>query len=356
MLSCEMSENPGPEPVTERKGGLKSEESSSGERALSNNFLISMIQEFQQEFPKFWKALPHKLLFGILLVAWVALFHFWGNSSFGYYVTRSMFVLLNTVYTQFTDDQHGQIVPLLVLVLMWIKREELLSAAKNTWWPALGLLIFAVVLHIVGYAVQQVRVSVIAFIIGLYALTGVVWGRTWMACTFFPMFLLFFCIPMATLFEAITFPLRLIVTKISVGIANTGLGIEVMSAGSQILDTKGRPLYDVAPACSGMRSLVAMGLITFIYSFLSFKTNWRRAIIIASALPFAVLGNVARITTVIIVGDAFGKEAGAKIEQNLGFLTFAVAIGCMLGVGWLLRENRKPAAPPAPLPMETNPA
>jgi exosortase len=153
--------------------------------------------------------------------------------------------------------------------------------------------------------------------------------------------------------EVITFPLRLLVTKVSVGIAHTGLGIDVFSAGSQIRDRVGKPLYDVAPACSGMRSLVAMALITIIYAFLSFKSNWRRAAVIVSALPFAVLGNVARITTVILVGEAFGPKWGAWIEQNLGFITFAVAIGCMLGIGWLLRENRGPKPPPeTSLPME----
>jgi exosortase len=333
ILSCEMSENARSEPLEEKKSG-------------------SMLSEFMEEVPRVWKALPHKLLFGILLLAWIALFQFWGNSSFGYYDTKSMFVWLNTDYTQMPDDEHGKIVPLIILAILWIKREPLLKAAGNTWWPAYGLLLFAIALHLAGHSVQQVRVSAVAFGIGLYALTGIVWGRQWMARSFFPMFLLVFCVPLSTLSEAITFPLRLFVTKISVGIAHTGLGIDVYSAGSQIMDGRGHALYDVAPACSGMRSLIAMGLITIIYSFLTFESNFRRLIVVASALPFAVLGNIARVTTVILVGEAFGKDAGAMIEQKFGFLTFGIAIGCMLGVGWLLRENRKEKPPDAPLPME----
>ena len=30
--------------------------------------------------------------------------------------------------------------PLIVLAILWIKREELLKAAKNVWWPAFALL------------------------------------------------------------------------------------------------------------------------------------------------------------------------------------------------------------------------
>jgi exosortase len=333
-----MSENAHPEPLETKKGG-------------------SAISDFIAEASSFWKQLPHKLLFGILLLAWVALFQFWGNSSFGYYDTKSMFVWLNIDYGQTVDDEHGRIVPLIILTILWIKRDELLKAAGNIWWPAIALLVFSILLHLAGHSVQQVRVSAIAFALGLYALTGIVWGRQWMAKTFFPMCLLIFCVPLSTISETITFPLRLFVTKISVGIAHTGLGIDVYNAGSQIMaGHNNSPLYDVAPACSGMRSLVAMALITIIYAFLNFKSSWRRIAVIVSALPFAVLGNIARVTTVILVGEAFGKDAGAMIEQKFGFLTFGVAIGCMLGIGWLLRENRKPKNTPPPpdasLPME----
>jgi exosortase/archaeosortase family protein len=55
-----------------------------------------------------------------------------------------------------------------------------------------------------------------------------------------------------------------------------------------------------------------------------------------------VAGNVVRITGVIIAGEAFGHDAGAFVEQKLGFVTFAVAIGCTLLLGFLLKEARQP--------------
>ena len=60
---------------------------------------------------------------------------------------------------------------------------------------------------------------------------------------------------------------------------------------------------------------------------------------IASAIPIAIVGNVVRITTVIIVGDAISYEAGVMIEQKFGFVTFAVALGCIFGLGHLLQEK-----------------
>jgi exosortase len=153
------------------------------------------------------------------------------------------------------------------------------------------------------------------------------------------MVLFVFCIPLGTVSEAITFPLRMLVTKISVGIAQIGLGIPVLREGTQIFDADKTFRYEVAVACSGIRSLISLAALTLIYGFLNFQSSWRRMIIFASAVPLAVAGNVARITTVIVAAEAFGEKAGVFVEQKLGFLTFGVALGLILLLGYLLRER-----------------
>ena len=70
------------------------------------------------------------------------------------------------------------------------------------------------------------------------------------------------------------------------------------------------------------------------------KPAWKRVLMILAAVPLAVLGNVVRITGVIIAGDAFGHDAGAFVEQKLGFVTFAVAIACVLSLGYVLRDEK----------------
>ena len=41
---------------------------------------------------------------------------------------------------------------------------------KAPWWPAIVLVVLGLVLHIGGYIVQQTRVSVAGFFLGLYGL------------------------------------------------------------------------------------------------------------------------------------------------------------------------------------------
>jgi exosortase len=303
------------------------------------------------EILEYCRKLPHGGLYLALLGVWIALFQLFGNSVFGYIDTPSLFQWLLACYRGSDDDSHGLLVPVVILVLLWWKRNELEQITKKIWWPALGLVILALFFHIVGYRVQQTRISAAGFFFGIYALMGLVWGPQWLKKTFFPMFLLVFSIPVSSITDPVTFPLRILVSKMAVAIAHGPLGIDVIREGSLIFDPKHTFQYDVAAPCSGMRSLMALLAISTIYGFLTFRSNWKRILLIASAVPFAVAANVVRVTSVIIAGEAFGQKAGAFIEQKLGFLTFAVAIAGMIFLGYLLRrafsQTNEPAGAPA---------
>jgi exosortase len=225
-----------------------------------------------------WRRMPHKAVFGLLLVGWAALFQWLGNSTFGYKDTASLFGWLQYCYSMKTEEEHVFIVPFVVLILLWWQRQELLAVPKRTWWPAVGLLAAGLALHIIGYIVQQTRISFLGFLVGLYALMGVTWGPGWLRASFFPLFLLVFCMPLGSAADKITQPLRMFVAEFSVFVSHYGLGIDVIRQGSQIFDASHSIKYDVAPACSGIRSLVALGLISTIYGFLSFKTFWRKPV------------------------------------------------------------------------------
>jgi exosortase len=207
----------------------------------------------------------------------------------------------------------------------------------------MGLVIAAMLLHLGGYMVQQTRVSIVAFFVGLYGLTGMIWGPQLLRTIFFPFFLFAFCVPLGNSAEYITFPMRMLVTHLSVGFSHEILGIDVIRDGSRIFAADGSFQYDVAPACSGIRSLITLLALTTIFGFLSFKTTWKRIFMVLLAGPLAVLGNTIRITGVIVTGEAFGHDAGAWIEQKLGFVTFAVALVAVLAIGHWLREERGPA-------------
>jgi exosortase len=167
-----------------------------------------------------------------------------------------------------------------------------------------------------------------------------------MVHSFFPLILFVFSIPLSTVSETITYPLRILVTKISWAIGHWILAMPIVRQGSTIIGPEGA--FDVAPACSGIRSLTALGAVTMIYAFVGFSVGWKRLVVLLAAFPLAVAGNVARVTTVIIVGDVFGQPVAMQVEQHLGLVTFAVALACLFLLGrWLQRDERN-ATPPFP--------
>ncbi|MCL5097759.1 MAG: exosortase/archaeosortase family protein [Candidatus Omnitrophica bacterium] len=297
---------------------------------------------WRQEALAIWRSFPNRAMFGVLLVAWLLLFQFLGSSTFGYVDTPSLLRWMYNAYNSpFSEDQHGDLIPFVVLGLMWWKRKELEAASKGIWLPALIGLGAGLVLHVLGYVVQQPRISIIGFFIGLYFLSGLTWGKSWLRRIFFPFILFVFCIPIGSLAESITFPLRMIVTHISVAISQGLLGIDVVRDGTRIFDARRTFQYDVAPACSGIRSLISLLALTTIYGFVTFERSWKRVLTMGLAVPLAVAGNVVRITTVIIAAEAFGQTAGSWVHDYAGFITFAVAIACVLLLGHWLREDRQ---------------
>ncbi len=314
----------------------------------------TVAEEFLLEARAFWARLPEKPLFFALLGAWVALFHFLGHCSFNFTDKPSLFAWMWGAWSAaLLEAEHGKLVPLVVLGLLWLRRNELLAAPTRRWLPALGGLGLMLALHVAAFTVQQPRLSMVALAGGAWCLVGLVWGPAWLRQTFFPFLLLGFCVPLESLGEGLLFQLRLLVTKLSVGIGHDLLGLDVLRDGTRIFNSARTFNYDVAPACSGIRSLTSLLAVTTIYGYVAFRQPWKRIVMILLAVPLAVAGNVARITTVIVLAEAFGQHVGAAAETNLGYVTFGVAIGLMFLAGWLLRE---PPAPAGSTPVETPPA
>ena len=298
-----------------------------------------------EEAKQFWTQLPSKGLFAVLLAAWVALFHFLGNSTLGYINTPSLFRWIKYEYEMGADDQIGYLIPFVVLALLWWKREELGVLTKRIWWPALGLVVAGLLVHIFGFLVQQTRLSMIGFFIGLYGLTGLVWGAGWLWATFFPFFLLGFCVPLGNTAEKITFPLRLLATKISVLLSHI-LGIDVIQQGTSIWEPSGKFQYEVAAACGGIRSLTAFLAFSMILSFVLLARPWRRVLVIGAAFPLAVLSNVIRLLCIVIAAEAINQQAGNWVHENplFSLLPYAPSLlGLLLLVRWLEEKPRKEA-------------
>ena len=294
-------------------------------------------KSFLQEAGECWRAMPDKALFLSLLGGWLLLFQFLGNATFGYVNTPSMFHWMYTSYNKPpSEDGHGNLIPFVVLALFWWKRGELLAVPKRTWWPGLLIVFAALLLHVCAYVVQQPLPSLVAMFAGIYGLMGLVWGPAWLRACAFPYFLFAFSLPMGTNIDPLTLRLRLLVTMIVSWISNGLFGLDVVRQGTQLFDSQHSFQYEVAAACSGIRSLVAIIAMATIYSFVAFGSWWKRAVMMLSAFPLAVASNVFRMMFIVITAEAFGQQAGNYVHESQIFSLLPYIPGI---VGLILLER-----------------
>jgi exosortase/archaeosortase family protein len=126
---------------------------------------------------------------------------------------------------------------------------------------------------------------------------------------------------------------------------NGVFGIGVMRQGTALLNALGTYQYEVAAACSGMRSLISIFLVAVSYAFLVFKSPWKRAAMIAASLPLAVLGNVVRLGTIVAAGELKGQNAGNYVHESAFFsmLPYIPAFIGMMYIGqWLEKVGTAP--------------
>jgi exosortase len=304
-------------------------------------------QGFMPEFQRLWGALPDKAVFGALLAAWVWLFQCLGWTTTTAGRTGSLFSWMWAKWDDPSNDaSHGKLIPLAVLCILWSRRERLARSAAGAWRPGLLAVGLALGLHVAGFVVQQPRLSMVALFFGAWGLVGLVWGwETWKV-TFFPFFLFAFCVPMGGTFaQELTLPLRQFAAKVTAWIANGVLGIEVTRIGTKLLDPHGYFNCEVAAECSGIRSFIALLAISTIFSVLTMRLWWKRAVMIGLTIPIALVCNVLRLITIILAATAYKSQAaGEFVHEWFGYVTYMIGIGILLLAGRWLKE--KPLAVP----------
>jgi exosortase len=314
------------------------------EKADSGTF-----DHFGQELRFYWSKLPDGMVFLGLLAAWCLLFQFFGWTSAVAGKTDSLFGWMWGKWEDPSNDaSHGKLIPFVVLGLLWLRRKRLVNSVAGVWWPGLAGLAFALALHVLGFVVQQPRVSMVALFSGAWMLTGLVWGRETLKASFFPFVVFAFCVPMGGTFaQGLTLPLRLGAAKGAEFITKDLLQVPVLREGTRLLDPNGVfGSFDVAAECSGIRSFIALLAITTIFSVLTMKTYWRRAVMIGSTIPLSLFCNVIRITTIILAANIFKTAAaGAMVDNYFGYVTYGLAIGGVYLLGRLLKE-KPPVVPP----------
>jgi exosortase len=207
----------------------------------------------------------------------------------------------------------------------------------NSAKPGLAVIVLAALVYWVGVRGANARLVATSLVVLIFGLILYVGGWRWATVLWFPCVFLVFMIPLNFMEPYVSFPLRIFVARISTGLLKV-LGLDVYQNGTGILSRTGRfaPL-DVADPCSGIRSLVALMALTSLYGYMTMDRGWKKWVLFGASIPLAMLGNVARITTVALVAQGFGSDWAMKIYHDYsGYIVFSLAIVSMVILGVML--------------------
>jgi exosortase len=235
------------------------------------------------------------------------------------------------------DYSHGFLVAPLAIYFAWERREHLKrTPIESSWWGVVPLALGALALVIGRLGVELMAMRT-AFVLTLIGLVLLLLGRRIVRVLAFPLLFLFLMIPLPqSLANTVTFPLQLVATDLAMA-PLYWLQIPALREGNiiHLADTQ----LLVAEACSGLRSVMALGTLGVVFAYFFRKNPVERIVLVLSTLPIAILVNSFRVAITGLLTHRFGQAAAdGIIHQTEGFFTFGLAFALLLFEAWLLKR------------------
>lgn len=281
-----------------------------------------------------------RTLAGALLVIGAITLVFW-----------QMFVRLVDAWIVDGNYSHGFLIIPIAAYFAWERRHKLAAAPVRPSWMGLVIVAVGVGVLLAGLWGSELFLSRVAL---LFVITGVIWflyGWQHVRILAFPIAFLFLMIPIpAIIFNQIAFPLQMFASRVgewAIGAA----GIPVLREGNVLI--LAHTTLEVAEACSGIRSLVSLITLGIVYGYFMDSRTWVRVLIVASAVPVAILANGARVAGTGMAAHWIGKEAAEGFfHQFSGWIVFIFAFVMIL----ILQRLIVRFAPQAPITSPGAPA
>jgi len=240
-----------------------------------------------------------------------------------------------------SDNSHGFLVPIMAGYFAWQRKELLRSATfDSSRWGGI-LLFLALAVYVLSYAGGLAFPSRIALVLSLMGLLWSCLGAEVAKILVFPVLFLLFMIPVPySLMGSISLPLQLMSTRVSASLIEA-CSIPVYREGNMLyfMNTQ----LEVAEACSGIRSIMSLTMLAVVFASMAHDGWKKKAILIASAIPIAIIANIVRIYGTGILAHFYGdKVARGFLHEFSGILIFAFGFLALLGVFTLVNRKKCP--------------
>lgn len=229
------------------------------------------------------------------------------------------------------DNGHCWMIPVLCIYMIWHKRAELAKLPKAPSFHGLWLIILGILIAMLAVRTHQGRLPMIALPILLSGMIWYQWGKKTAIMTAYPIFFFWLSIPLPGI-QPITVHLQIIASQAAHW--GAGLcGVATIVDGTNVASATGNwDAYDIAGGCSGLRSLMALVMISFAWAYLADKLAlWKRALLALSAIPLAVIGNAFRVASIFVCAEYVNPAFAGKTWHDWSGLLFFFPIS-LLGI------------------------
>jgi exosortase D (VPLPA-CTERM-specific) len=259
-------------------------------------------------------------------VSWIK-FTLYGLLLLGIY--HSAFTWLVTHDWEREAYSYCWLIPPVVFFLIWFKRDELASTPSEPSWTGLapiGVGIIFFWLGELGGEYFTMYVSSWLILVGL-CLLHLGWQK--LKTIGFAMFFILTMFPLPNFINTmIMVQLRMISSKLGVAMIHA-YGLPVARQGN-IIDL-GFTKLQVVDACSGLHSLISLIVLCLLIVYFFKDHIWKRAVLLLSSIPLAIVTNSMRIAMTAILYKHFGsKVAEGFFHEFSGLLIFAICIPVLL--------------------------
>ncbi len=257
-------------------------------------------------------------LASLAIVVWFFCF----ETRYGPKHVHSTLGWLKSSWNPATDYEHGKLVPFVILGLILYRFKEIRAAVQpGSLWGLLSVVV-GCLFYVAAYRTLQPRVAVAGLPFILWGSAHFLWGWRVAKLLAFPLFFLWIAIPLPT-FQQATTHLQLLATAM----AHHGsglLGVETYTQGTTVLPVKGdwKPL-SIAHGCSGIRSLMALLMISATWAYVARMAMWKRILLFLCAVPLAIVGNALRVISIFVIAEHGNAEwASTTWHDWSGLLLF----------------------------------
>jgi exosortase len=231
---------------------------------------------------------------------------------------------------------HGFLVPLVSGFFAWTKRRELRKREPSiigAFVLALGVLIY-----ILSFVWDIRFLTTFSLLIVLSGLLLAFCGKKITRSLVFPLCFIISMIPLPYIQE-IGFSLQYISVHSSAWLLKV-IGLPITTSGTEI--HLGDSTFTIGLACSGINTLIALLSLVAVYAYMLTGAFYRKALLFVIAFPVAILANILRVTTIILVANYFGTAVAMGVFHDLSSLIFfVIAFLCLVLLGRLLRCRMK---------------